>query len=58
MNKRGTGLIYYIDIDKGLRVGSEEAMDHVTLILAGEDRFDQGGEFLHSERSSDQAFAG
>ena len=49
-------LVY--NIDKGLCVVAREATDCVTLILTGEDRLDQGGELMWSERAPDQTFTG
>lgn len=51
-----TCLIY--NIDKGLRVVSEEATNHVALIPTREDHFDQEREFMQSECTSGQTFAG
>ena len=56
MNGCGTRLVYHID--EGLCVVPEEAMDHVILILAGDDRLGKGGEFIQSERASDQTLTG
>ena len=58
--RRKTGHVqcFVYDIDKGLCIIPNEAMDRVTLILTGEDRFDQGGEFMQSERASDQTSTG
>lgn len=36
----------------------EEAVDRVSLILTGEDRLYQGGEFVRSEYASDQTSTG
>jgi len=54
VRKYRTCLVYHID--KGLCVVPEEATDHVTPILAQEYCLDQGGEFVQSERASDQTF--
>ena len=54
----GYGTDFINHVDKGLRVIPQEATDRVALILTGEDDFDQGGEFMQSERASDQTPAG
>jgi hypothetical protein len=51
MREYRTYFIYHIN--KGLRVILKEAADRVTLILAREERLDQGGEFMRSERTPD-----
>jgi len=56
MSGRRTCLIHHID--EGLHIIPKEATDRVTLILTREDHFDQGGEFVRSERASDQTPTG
>ena len=53
---RKIGSIHFLvhHIDKCLCVVPMKATDRVTLILVREDRLDQGGEFMRSERTSDQ----
>ena len=53
---RGTYLVQHIN--EGLCVVPTEGSDGVTRILAREDRFDQGGEFVWSVGASDQTSAG
>ena len=51
----GEGMTHLVHhIDKGLCVIPEEGFDHVTLVLARDDRLEQGGEFVRSECASDQ----
>ena len=45
-------------IDKYLELVTREATDSFTYILTGEDRFNQGREFMGSECASDQTFMG
>jgi hypothetical protein len=44
MNRCGTRLVYHID--EGLCVVPEEATDRVILILARDDRLNEGGKFI------------
>jgi len=55
-NRRRAHLVHHID--EGLHVVPKEAADCVTLVLTREDYFNQGGEFVRSERASDQTPAG
>ena len=52
--KIGSIQCFVYHIDKGLCVIPNEAMDHITLILAGEDRLNQGWKVIQSELASDQ----
>ena len=45
-------------INKGLHIVPKEATNCVTLILTREDHFNQGGEFVRSERAPDQTPTG
>ena len=53
---QSTHLVHHID--KGLHVVPKEAANCVTLILTRENHLNQGGEFMRSERASDQTPAG
>jgi hypothetical protein len=52
----GTCLVYHID--KRLRAFPNEGTDGVTHIVARENGFDQGGEFVRSECACDQTLPG
>ena len=56
MSEYKTHLIYHID--KDLCVIRKEATNRITLILTREDRLNQGGEFVRSERASNQTSTG
>jgi hypothetical protein len=55
VSEYGTYLVYHID--EGLCVFLKEATDCVARIVTRENGLDQGGEFVRSERTSDQTFA-
>jgi hypothetical protein len=56
MSERRTRLVHHIG--ECLCVVTNEAMDRVTRIVTREEGLDQGGEFVRSERTLDQASTG
>ena len=56
--KIGSVQCFIYHIDKGLCVVPKEVVDRVTLVFTREDRLDQGGKFMRSERASDQTSTG
>jgi hypothetical protein len=56
MSECRTRLVY--NVDERLCVIPKEARDRVARIVTRENGLDQGGEFLRSERASDQTFTG